>query len=183
MMNFFVTSDTSTTGNLGGLSAADARCQRLAAAVGHGAKMWRAYLSVQSPATNARDRIGPGPYFNSQGTMIAADKAALHERAGDAAAFLTELGGRVNGQWTNSPTPNQHDVLTGTTRAGMLAAGLTCGDWMGTTGESQVGHSDGFGPSQMTSGSYSYWNSAHTGVCANTAERGGAGRIYCFVAP
>ena len=49
MMNFFVTSDTSTTANLGGLTAADARCQRLAAAVGHGSKTWRAYLSVASP--------------------------------------------------------------------------------------------------------------------------------------
>ena len=45
----------------------------------------------------------------------------------------------------------------------------------------QVGHSDGMGPNQSTAGSLSSWNSAHANQnCANTAPRGGAGRIYCF---
>ncbi|MES1166627.1 MAG: lectin, partial [Pseudomonadota bacterium] len=122
MMNFFVSSDTSTTANLGGLVGADMRCQTLAMAAGQGAKTWKAYLSAATPPTNAIDRIGPGPYYNFQGTMVAADKAALHARGGDAALFLTEKGARVNGQWTDSPTPNQHDILTGTLRNGMLAA-------------------------------------------------------------
>jgi Protein of unknown function (DUF1554) len=182
-MNFFVSSDTSTTGNLMGLAGADARCQRLATAVGAGGKTWRAYLSAATPATNARDRIGEGPYYNVQGTMVAATKDALHMRTGDVALFLTEQGGRVNGQWANSPTPNQHDVLTGSNRDGTLATGLTCADWTGTTGNSQVGHSDGLGPGMATTGTYSYWNSAHTGMCGNTAPGGGAGRIYCFVGP
>jgi len=30
---------------------------------------------------------------------------------------------------------------------------------------------------------YNYWNSSHTGQCGNTTPGGGAGRIYCFVAP
>jgi hypothetical protein len=115
--------------------------------------------------------------------MVAADKAALHARTGDAALFLTELGGRVNGQWTGSPTPNQHDILTGSQRDGTLQANTTCGDWTATTGNSQVGHSDGLGPSQSTTGTYSYWNSAHTGMCSDTAPGGGAGRLYCFVGP
>ena len=115
MMNFFVTSDTSATANLGGLTGADARCQRLAAAVGHGSKTWRAYLSVATPATNARDRIGDGPYYNSQGMMLAATKDALHARSGDPMLFIDELGRRINGQWQGSPTPNQHDILTGST--------------------------------------------------------------------
>jgi hypothetical protein len=33
-LSFFVTSQTSTTGNLGGLAGADATCQRLADAIG-----------------------------------------------------------------------------------------------------------------------------------------------------
>jgi hypothetical protein len=115
--------------------------------------------------------------------MVAATKAALHARAGDAALFLTERGGRVNGQWTGSPTPNQHDILTGSTRAGTLMAGFTCGDWTATTGSSQVGHSDGFGPMQDTSDMLSFWNSSHPGLCGNTIPGGGAGRIYCFVGP
>jgi hypothetical protein len=79
--SFFVTSATSTTGNPGGLSGADATCQRLAIAVGQGARTWRAYLSVErDPAnsnqpTHARDRIGNGPWFNANGTAIAASVA------------------------------------------------------------------------------------------------------------
>jgi hypothetical protein len=182
-MNFFVTSDTSTTGNLGGLTGADARCQKLATAVGQGAKTWRAYLSAATPPTNAKDRIGPGPYFNSQGVMVAADKTALHARTGDSAVFITEKGGKVNGQWTGSPSPVEHDILTGSQRDGTLLTGTTCGDWTATTGSSTVGHSDGFGPGQATTGMYSFWNDAHSGMCANTAPGGGAGRLYCFVGP
>ena len=101
MMNFFVTSDTSMNGNLGGLMGADMRCQRLATAVGAGGKTWRAYLSAMTPPTNARDRIGDGPYYNSAGVMVAASKDALHMRNGDAALFITEQGRRINGQWGN----------------------------------------------------------------------------------
>lgn len=185
MMNFFVTSDTRPTGNFGGLDASDTRCQTLATAAGQGAKTWRAYLSVATPATNAIDRIGPGPYYNFLGTMIAADKAALHARAGDVAQFLTEKGARVNGQWTGSPTPNEHDIMTGTQRNGSLATGQTCGDWAATTGAGMAGHSDGLGQNQSTAGATAYWNAAHasTGNCANTATGGGGGRIYCFVGP
>ena len=45
----------------------------------------------------------------------------------------------------------------------------------------QVGHSDGMGPGQSTAGTLASWNSAHANQnCADTAPRGGAGRIYCF---
>ena len=71
--DFFVTSATSVTGNLGGLRGADAICQNLASAVGAGNKTWRAYLSVERDAANgnrptdARSRIGAGPWFNAEG--------------------------------------------------------------------------------------------------------------------
>jgi hypothetical protein len=171
------------TANLGGLTGADARCQRLATAVGHGNKTWHAYLSAMTPPTNARDRIGEGPYYNANGAMLAATKDALHMRTGDAALFITEQGMRVNGQWAGSPTPNQHDILTGTMINGSLAMNLTCGDWTATTGMSQVGHSDGLGPGMSMMDMYIHWQSSHTGQCGNTAPGGGAGRIYCFVAP
>jgi hypothetical protein len=183
MMNLFVTSDTSVTGNLGGLTGADARCQRLATAVGQGAKTWHAYLSADTPATNAIDRIGEGPYVNSRGVTVAASKAALHAGTGNADLFITEQGNKINGQWAGSPTPNQHDILTGTTRAGMLLANTTCGSWMTTTGNSGVGHADGLGPNMATTNNLDSWNAAHTGMCSNTAPGGGAGRLYCFVAP
>src|SRR5262245_21260040 len=78
-MSVFVTSATSTTGNLGGLSGADATCQRLAAAAGQGGRTWRAYLSVEhdpangNQATNARDRIGSGPWYNYNLVLVASN--------------------------------------------------------------------------------------------------------------
>ena len=44
--SFFVTSQTSVTGNLGGLTGADATCQRLGRWRTAG-RTWRAYLSVE----------------------------------------------------------------------------------------------------------------------------------------
>jgi hypothetical protein len=183
MMNFFVTSDSSKTGNLGGLMGADMRCQALAAAVGAGSKVWRAYLSTEEPALNARDRIGPGPYSNPKGGELAADKDALHARTGSAELFLDEKGNRINGQWEGSPTPNQHDILTGTGTDGNVVADQTCGDWTATSGSSAVGHSDGLGPGRDANPPYSRWVGSHTGQCGNTEPGGGAGKIYCFVGP
>lgn len=188
-LSFFVTSVTSATGNLGGLSGADATCQRLGAAAGQGSRTWGAYLSVerdpanQNRPTHARDRIGQGPWYNANGVLIANNIAELHARRGDAALFVDERGQRINGQWTGSPGPNQHDILTGTNADGTVAVGLTCSDWTSnsTTIAAQVGHSDGFGANQSTAGAATSWNAAHTSLnCADTAPRGGAGRFYCF---
>lgn len=185
---FFVTSVTSVTGNLGGLAGADATCQRLAATAGHGGT-WRAYLSVERDAANnnqpthARDRIGTGPWHNANRLLIANNLAELHSRTGDAELFVNEHGLRVNGQWTGSPSPVEHDILTGSDADGRLMPGLTCADWSSdsATVAAQVGHSDGMGPNQSTAGALSSWNSAHASQnCANTAPRGGAGRFYCF---
>jgi len=188
-MSFFVTSTTSTTGNIGGLRGADSMCQSLATAAGAGNKTWRAYLSVEHDAdngngpTNARSRIGVGPWFNSKGVMVAANLTELHARRGDANVFIDERGQKINGQWVGSPSPVQHDIMTGSGPDGTLLAGLTCGDWTSasTTTVGQVGHADGLGPNGDTSGTLSSWNSAHANQnCADTAPRGGAGRIYCF---
>jgi hypothetical protein len=187
-LSFFVTSVTSATGNLGGLAGADATCQRLATAAGSG-RTWRAYLSVERDPANgnqpshARDRIGPGPWFNANRTVVANSLAELHARTGDASLFVDERGQRINGQWTGSPAPVEHDILTGSNADGTVAAGLTCSDWTSASANvaAQVGHSDGMGPNQSTAGTLSSWNSSHANQnCANTAPRGGAGRFYCF---
>jgi hypothetical protein len=188
-MSFFVTSATSTTGNLGGLAGADATCQRLAAAVGQGTRTWRAYLSVErdpsngNQPANAKDRIGNGPWRNASGAVMANSVTELHARTGDAAVFVDERGQRINGQWTGSPAPVEHDILTGSNADGTLAAGLTCADWTSSSATlaAQAGHSDGMGPNQSTTGTLSSWNSAHANQnCADTGPRGGAGRFYCF---
>ena len=188
-MSFFVTSARSATGNLGGLRAADALCQNLATAAGAGNKAWRAYLSVERDAdngnrpTDARSRIGNGPWFNAKLALVASNLTELHARRGDSTVFIDEKGQPINGQWSGSPSPVEHDIMTGSAADGTLMAGLTCGDWTSdsTTTVGQVGHSDGLGPNGDTSGALSSWNSAHSNLnCANTAPRGGAGRIYCF---
>jgi len=107
-MGFFVTSAKSKTGNLGGLAGADKICQSLAAAVGQGDKTWRAYLSAErDPAnnnnpTNARDRIGNGPWFNANGLMVGNDLADLHARRGNSILLVDERG-RLPGH----PCPRQ----------------------------------------------------------------------------
>ena len=165
-LSFFVTSSTSATGNLGGITGADATCQRLATAAGQGNRQWRAYLSAERDNSNnnlpvnARDRIGAGPWHNAAGTLVANNVTELHARTGDAALFVDERGQRINGQWTGSPTPVQHDILTGSNGDGTLLRGFTCADWTSgaTTDVAQVGHSDGFGvatrapPAQMRRG-------------------------------
>ena len=92
--SFFVTSTGNATGNLGGLSGADSKCQSLAASVNLGSKTWRAYLSVERDAANgnnptdARSRIGNGPWRNAAGVVIAQNVSDLHARSGYAGVFL-----------------------------------------------------------------------------------------------
>jgi len=190
-MSLFVSSAKHKTANLGGLRGADRICQELATAVGLGNKTWRAYLSAErdpdngNKPTDARSRIGTGPWTNARGAVVAKDLGELHARKGDVDVFLDERGQRVPGNWPDSPKPTEHDILTGSTADGRLMAGKTCNDWTSDAldQQAQVGHSDGLGPGGDPSGRYSVWNSAHdNGSCANTAPRGGAGRIYCFAA-
>src|SRR4029079_16513601 len=123
-MTFFVTSvGLGKGGDLGGISGADAHCQMLAAAVGAGNHTWHAYLSTQArpgqPAVNARDRIGTGPWYNSQGQAISDTQSELHgdtlieaQRGSNLfkQSALTERGQVVNGF---GDMPNTHDMLTG----------------------------------------------------------------------
>src|SRR6185436_17142907 len=139
-MTFFVTSVGKGDGaNYGGVAGADAYCQTLAAAAGRGDVRWVAYLSTQGPnAVNARDRIGAGPWFNARGQQIAGSVAELHgdtieqARMGNRiqkVSAISEKGELVNGV---GDTPNQHDILTGSTpdgRAFTDAADHTCNNY------------------------------------------------------
>src|SRR5258708_16911142 len=80
-MSFFVTSvGSGKGGDLGGLAGADAHCTALAQTAGSTGKTWHAYLSSNTPArgqaTNARDRIGKGPWPNAKGAVLA---TAVHQ--------------------------------------------------------------------------------------------------------
>jgi hypothetical protein len=188
-MSFFVTSTVPGTGNLGGLAGADQICQNLATAAGAGNKTWHAYLSQQAqgntPAVNARGRIGPGPWYNAKGQLIASNVADLHgDQARDRntirkTSSLTEKGAMVNGF---GDMPNEHDMLTGSDSDGRaFTDGLdhTCNNWTSdsTTNRAMLGHHDRNGNGNVS------WNSAHMSrdcTKAGLIATGGAGKFYCF---
>jgi hypothetical protein len=186
-MGFFVTSvGIGDGGNLGGLEGADAHCQALAGAAGAGDRTWHAYLSTQGDgAVNARDRIGSGPWANSQGLIMATSVESLHY---DNSNFnweysLDENGNQFASRIDGDPDFTEHDVLTGSQIDGTaFPAGedRTCSNWTSNDeGSAWVGHADRY--SFSTPGSP--WNSSHgTPGCTqeDLVSVGGAGLLYCF---
>jgi hypothetical protein len=180
-MSFFVTSQGPGKGaNLGGLEGADAHCQSLAEAAGVSGKTWRAYLSTNS--TNARDRIGSGPWYNAKGEKVANDVASLHSDKNGITkqTALDEKGSVVQGR---GDQPNRHDILTGSLPDG-TAAEQTCNNWTSDgDGAAMVGHHDRTGLDD--SAAAKSWNSSHPSRgCGQEALRGtgGDGLLYCFAA-
>jgi hypothetical protein len=179
-MSFFVTSQGPGDGaNLGGLEGADAHCARLAEAAGTTGKTWAAYLS--SSDTNARDRIGNGPWHNAAGAVVAENLEALH---GDANAIskqtaLSETGEEIAGR---GDQPNRHDILTGSNPDGTAMADMTCNDWTSNgEGSAMLGHHDRMGLDD--SDAAKSWNSSHPSKgCSqeNLRSTGGDGLFYCF---
>lgn len=194
--SFFVTSAGSGKGaDLGGLSGADAHCQKLASSVGAGSKTWHAYLSTQAAegqaAVNARDRIGKGPWYSYKGALVARDVGHLHgdvleeARIGNAVNWVTALTEKGESVKRAGDTPNQHDILTGSLPDGRAfvneTADRTCKNYTSSAAEGavQVGHFDRTGgvPTALS------WNSAHPSRgCGQTnlVSTGGAGLFYCF---
>lgn len=192
-MTFFVTSvGLGNGGNLGGIKGADAHCQSLARAAGAGEKTWRAYLSVTDlngkGAINARDRIGRGPWHNANGVRIAVDVDDLHSDSANITAdtAITEKGQKLPAE------PNQHDILTGSTRDGrawsynllddlnLERGAMTCSNYTSNAEDQfvMVGHHDRAGTAPI-----SPWNTAHPSIGCSQAklvETGGAGLLYCF---
>ena len=197
-MTFFIATNPSGSGNLGGVAGADQICQNAAQASGglNFNHTWHAYVSQEqrgtTPRLNARDRIGTGPWYNSKGVMIASSVADLHsdvQRDRSNIQRATALDGR------GSEIPgNEHDILTGSDPDGRaFADGLdhTCNNWTSDAmtlpqanpnvpaerARAMLGHMDRSG-GQNTS-----WNAAHMSQgCSKQAlvNTGGAGRLYCF---
>jgi hypothetical protein len=190
--SFFITSTGGPSGgdfrlapaDLDGLAGADALCQAKATAAVPAAasKTWRAYLSTDK--VNARDRIGAGPWFNRAGVMVASSVANLHDAAANMlnkANSTDENGAVVNGR---GDLPNQHDILTGSTAAGMAIVNNNCANWTSSAAAgvtAQVGHHDRQGGGADPTS----WGAAHaSNGCSGAAlaASGGRGSIYCFAA-
>lgn len=191
-------------GKATGLAGADSICSTIAeeSMPGSSAKGWRAFLSTVAGPVHAKDRIGAGPWYDRTGRLVAmnlADLLSPRPTGGDAAIvndLPNEVGVPNHQPDAGSPAVDNHDVLTGSTVAGLLDAaslGNTCNDWtskVGSTGKPRIGHS------WSTAGAPN-WISAHAaGGCApgvflvemggpqqgNTTvgAGGGYGAIYCF---
>ncbi|MDA0689235.1 MAG: hypothetical protein O2948_11415 [Proteobacteria bacterium] len=186
-MSFFITSVGSGDGaNLGGLAGADAHCQQLAEAAGSRGKTWNAYLSAHAsgntPAVDARDRIGFGPWYNANGVEVASTINNLHSPGNNLnkQTALTENGATVNGRGDD---PNQHDILTGSTLDGREVedgSNHTCSNWTSNgSGTANVGHFDRTGGGQNPTS----WNAAHGSRGCSQSDlvaTGGNGYFYCF---
>lgn len=186
-MSFFITSEGSGDGaNLGGLRGADRHCASLARAAGSRGMTWRAYLSTHetedSPRVNARERIGFGPWYNAAGVQVANTLNNLHSdfmQLGKENS-LDENGNQVNGR---GDSPNEHDILTGSSLSGRViddGANHTCNNWTSNgEGSAQVGHFDRTGGGANPTS----WNSAHGSRGCSQEDlvgTGGAGYFYCF---
>jgi hypothetical protein len=206
VISFFVAENANQTGNLGGLAGADQMCQTQAQALGgaNAARTWRAYLSQEqrgnTPRVNARDRIGPGPWFNVKGVLVASNVADLHgDQQRDRnnmqkANVLDVKGNPIVGVERPQGTQNEHDILTGSDSQGRaFTDGLdhTCNNWTSDALQLQqanpnfpaeraramLGHSDRSGGGNIS------WNSTHMSQgCSKPAlnATGGTGRFYCF---
>jgi hypothetical protein len=179
---FFVTSKgLGKGGDFGGLAGADAHCQALAEAQGAGDHTWRAYLSMEAtdttPAVNARDRIGGGPWYNAEGDLIAQHLAQLH---GAMSKLSKETAVTES---ANMVSIERHEILTGSRPDGTAfppGSNRTCGNWnSSTSGRAQIGYFDQTGPGENANS----WNSARaTNGCSEEEfhKSGGAGFFYCL---
>jgi hypothetical protein len=192
MTFFVVTTGPGKGADLGGLEGADRQCQTLATNAGAGNKTWRAYLSTQeaggTPAVNARDRIGRGPWQNFKGEVVAQNVDDLHSDNNKLGVenSLSERGLIIP---YRGFAPNRHDVLTGSNMQGRaFPAGedRTCRNWTSSTqGAAMVGHIDKMG--LRDDAESKSWNASHPsrgpdGGCSQNDLRGtgGDGLFYCF---
>ncbi len=144
------------TGPGAGLRGADKICATLAekSMKGSGVKGWRAFLSVTADAkgaqVNAIDRVGPGPWYDRAGRLLAptkADLVAVRPKNGDptVAADLPN----ENGIGNHRPDPNgaqedNHHTMTGSDANGRLkSATATCKDWTTAVHSSENGKPSG----------------------------------------
>jgi hypothetical protein len=208
-------------GDFGGLAGADEICTLLAQRSNPGdTKLWRAFLSTSGssggPRIDAIDRIGGGPWYDFERYKLADNIAGLmpssdlEGRPRGAEPFLAAVFSDENGQDLRRDGVDNHDVLTGSDKAGRLYDDMeggriaTCDDWTSKTlrgnpgtafatgGQVPVGHS---WPRNNAEGRH--WISEHTvngcepGVktTAGTAASrddfrvgaaGGYGGFYCF---
>jgi hypothetical protein len=132
-------------GNLGGISGADAICQRVAetSSACQKGKVWRAFLSTTKE--HAIDRIGKGPWHDRLGRLVAStlDDLAQERPVGAHALIINDLpneDGVPNRNPDGTGNVDNHQTLTGSGVDGKLyqpgdAGGPRWGTACGPDGE------------------------------------------------
>ena len=173
-MTFFVTSSGSGLlgGNLGGLVGADKKCQDLAVAANGADHTWHAYLSITG--TNAKDRIGAGPWTNQKGKVIASSVITLHDYLSNLKSvdIVDEKGAIVPIKLSA--------ILTGSKQDGTPAL-QNCTNWTSLAANTQAHTGDTASDTSPLLGVR--WNDAvKNSACTPTGltAGGGEGRLYCF---
>ena len=200
------------TGPGAGLRGADKLCAAIAerSMKGSSVKGWRAFLSVTADANgkqvNAIDRVGPGPWYDRTGRLLAPTKAdllAVRPQNGDPTIqndLPNEDGVPNHRPDPSKPADDNHHTMTGSNASGALqSATATCKDWTVADGASANGKpAGGFSwprGASTTSGAnwMATWNSygcapgvqiTQTGggdpSKTTIGEGGGYGGYYCF---
>jgi Carboxypeptidase regulatory-like domain len=139
------------TGPGAGLRGADKICRTVAekSLKGSSVKGWRAFLSVTKDVNgkqvNAIDRVGPGPWYDRVGRVMAPTKAdllAVRPTNGDPTIQLdlpNEDGVPNHRPDPSKPADDNHHMMTGSSEQGTLkSATSTCKDW--TVAEANATH-------------------------------------------
>ncbi len=145
-------------GDYKGLVGADSICQIIAIATGNGHKRWRAFLSATDDgngnAVHAIDRIGAGPWYDSNGRLVSSNiEGLLNVRPDGDAQSVNDLPDECGVPL--STIGDSHDVPTGTNNEGRLRSTdpeSTCNDW--TSSSSEVGVVEGGGGSNSPKAVY-----------------------------
>ncbi len=152
----FVSSAT-YIGNLGGITAADQKCQDAADAVpALAGKTWKAWLYDGALTPITRMTHSSSGYQLLDGTTVAADWKDLVDGFIDTAISLTEVGTTVSG-----------GVWTGTSETAQAVPGSDCFGWISSLFESR-------GTRGSSSLSDRGWTVADDPLCTQNL------RLYCF---
>lgn len=121
------------TGNLGGLSGADATCQSLASSAGL-TGTFKAWLSDSSSSPAVRFTQSTSDYVDTVGNVIANGWSDLTNGSIDGVIEYSETGNRIFPVIVS-------DVWTNTNGAGgLISGGVNCSDWTTSSGGSNRGN-------------------------------------------
>ena len=163
----FVSSSTVIPGKLGGLSAADAECTRLATNAGLPGT-YAAWLSTSSsstlPGVGAGSRVGQGGWLRTDGRPFARDLRSLVDPASYTVLYPPRLDERANDLGTSGRVL----VATGSQPDGTFS-GSNCKDYTDTSTAASLTAGD------ADSGSYAW-----TDFPGDIGGCGSARHLYCF---